>query len=317
MGRRSSLIILVNLLGLSLWAGPVPAQEKLKFASAAKGNPFYDLPAEAAAEKGFWKQHGLEVEYFPFRGGSDIHRAVVSGSIIMGAAGTAAIVQAASAGVPEVIVAELGYQDFFIFVRSGSTIKEPQDLKGTKIGVPGLGGLVHAYAQLVTRALGLEKEVKFIATGGRASQVAFLKTGRLDVILSSTSFVPLRLSGLVRQLLSVRDYLPKEWSSQAMFARRDLIETKPDRVKRAVKAVLESTNFILKNPSWAVDKLMSDQGVNQEAAREIYKLLEFSKDGAIEPKGIENVVAFLVEYGIIAKERRPSVESLYSSMFTP
>src|SRR3972149_6166678 len=212
MVKRTVIFTLVFFL-----AGAALAADKVRFAVHFKLNPHYVLPGLAALEKGYWKAQDLEVEYFPFDEGATMDRGVVAGNIDVGTQGLASIVVAASAGVPEVMVADPSIiTEFYFWVRSDSPLREPKDLKGAKIGVTRFGIASHNMARAVVKALGLdEKDVKFIATGGGAPHVAALKAGVIDIAtLSDFAFAPLKFKGEVRELIRMENYLPKGVSAQ-------------------------------------------------------------------------------------------------------
>lgn len=48
----------------------------------------------------------------------------------------------------------------------------------------------------------------------------------------------------------------------------------------------------------------------------VYDSYQFTRDGRISKKALENVWNFLVEYGVVKKERAPALEELHTSQFT-
>lgn len=292
------------------------AAEKIKIALAQKVSPHYSLPASAAEEKGFWKENGLEVELVPFDGGGPTYRALASGRIDMVLGSSSAFFQAVAGGVPVMIVSDLYWPgDFFIYVNEKSKIKESKDLKGAKIGVSVFGGVLHAYARVVVTKLGLEKDTKIVATGGSRQAVAALRTGAVDAIcLSIYQLINLKLQGEVRELVSLADYLPTEWSEHVVSAHKEFARRNPETLKRAVKVIIQSTDFIRNNPRWTMDQLKETQGYSEEAAKIIYEQYSrrsFTEDGKIRKKGLENVKNFLIEFGIIPKEKVPPASEMY------
>ena len=317
MARSLTSIFLVLAVALSLTAGHSLAADKLKFATAIKFNPFYWLITAAAEEKGFWKRNGLQAEVSSFRGGAAMHRGFAAGAVDMGLTGTAGVIRSASAGVPVLVVADLGRQDFYIWIRADSPIRKPEQLKGAKLGVNRFGGLSHTLGRVVAKSLGLEKDIKFIAGGSLREEQALVQAGKLDGVIAA--FAPkaaLKHRGVIRVVLSVRDYLPKEWSDQAVVARKDFVEKNPDLVKRGVKAVLESGRLISEDPDWAIRKLEKALKVPRTIAKEALAGGAYSKDGRISQKAMKNVLALLLEYGLVSKKKAPNVRTLYTTKFT-
>lgn len=315
MAGRALLFFLAVAVGLFGVAQAMGA-DRVKFSVAQRGNPFYDLLVMATEEKGYWKLNGLTPEIFIFRGGGAMYSALVAEALDMGLTGGTGVVHAASRGVPVVIVAEAGKQNFYIWVRTETAIKKPEDLKGAKIGINTLGGLVHTYGRVVARALHMEKDILFVAGGTTPAQHALLRAGKLDGLISSyTTLAGLKYLGLVREVVSIRDFLPKEWLDQAMVAHKNFVTQKADTAKKTVRAVIQAGRFLSDHPDWAVGKLKVALAVPDEAAREAYQEIKYSHDGKIDPKGVENILRLLQEYGLVPKDKAPSAEGLYALGF--
>ncbi len=318
--RKIFLTLLVGLLTLGWLAPSAFSAEKLQLGSSIKLYPAFYLPILAADEKGLFKKNGLEVEWVPFRGGAALIRAMAAGSINIALSTASTDIVAISRGVPILIVADLftGSKDWFVWVRSDSRLKKPQDLKGAKIGVTRMGGAAHAYARALARSLGLEGDIRVVATGGIREQVAALKGGAVDANLLSIYIMASRkLKGEVRELVPVADILPKEWADQEVIARKDFVKSNPDTVRKVVRSLLQGVDIIRKDRSWTVEKMKSMSRYPEEAARMVYQdylLRSFTVDGRVSRKGVENVKDFLLEYGIL-KGKAPAVDDIYTNKF--
>lgn len=130
--------VLAFLFSLAFWAlpsGPSSAQvvEKVKIGNVRE-DVLRALPILAAGDKGFWKGQGVEVEYVPFRGATEMHQAVAAMALDTGVAGAVSVMLVQARGVPEIIVADLqAPEDFFVWVRTDSRIRKVEDLKGARI----------------------------------------------------------------------------------------------------------------------------------------------------------------------------------------
>lgn len=309
----------VALLFLGLFPAKGQAVEKLKFATATKVVPRYYLPPLAAQEKGIWKKNGLEAEWVPFASAPPLYQAVAGGAVAIGLTMAVAQFQAVAAGVPVVIVSNLDSTDkFFVWVRPQSRSKEPRDLKGAKIGVARMGSVQHIYGRVVAKALGLEdREVGFVASGGIPESLAALRTGSIDgVILSIGPMADLKVKGEAREFIAVEDYLPKEWLAHVGFAHRAFVKNSPDIIRKVIRSVLEATEFIRNNPLWATEKIKLTSGYSSEAAGLAYQELAYSQDGKVDPRAVENMRNFTIEYGLVAKEKIPLTAELFTAEFT-
>lgn len=315
---KKMFVITVGLLVvflLFLWKGGA-ASQKLRFGTVVI-SPQYHLPFIAAQEKGLWKEQGLEVEWVSFRGGPLAYRGLAAEELDMVMGGTTGAVQSLIAGVPQTLVADVRTsQGFHFWVLVDSPVKEGKDLKGARIGVTGLGSLTHAYGRMVTRSLGLEKDVTFVAVGGVKEQAAALKARAIDaVVFDSISTAPLKVAGETRELLRLDDFFPKEWVEVSILARSKFAAANRELVVRAIKGFFRATDFIENNRSWALEKMKSSMGYTEKEAEVIYPLLKYGKHGKINIKGLQNQLNFLVQYGIVAKEKVPPLEKIYDKSF--
>lgn len=312
----TSLLLSITLQFVQPWLG---AAEKLKFATSVRAYSVFYLPALAAQEKGFWKENGLDTEWVPFSAGGAMVPAVAAGEINVALASVTLIAQAAARGIPVWAVSNLyPKEEFYVYVRADSRFKEPRDLKGAKMSVSRFGAIQHAYGRTVTRALGLEKDVRLVATGGIAETVAALRTGAIDaLVLTRDQMINFKIAGEVKELVTVSSYLPKDWVDMVMMARKDFSEKNPDMVKKMVKALLQSLDFIQKNPRWAIGTMKRESGFSEEAARTLYEGFRFTRDGKMEKSAVESVRNFLMEYGIVPKDKTPPATELYTERFLP
>ncbi|MEE8448643.1 MAG: ABC transporter substrate-binding protein [Thermodesulfobacteriota bacterium] len=107
-GNRLFLLVIL-VVSVLLFTGLTRARaaEKIKFGLPNKANPLYMLPNYAAEQQGIWKQHGLKVEFSPFKGGGAMARAIAAGGINVGIHSTISIVRGVSRGLPVVSLADL------------------------------------------------------------------------------------------------------------------------------------------------------------------------------------------------------------------
>lgn len=313
--------LLFTLSLASLFIGlvsPLFALEKVKLGSAVKIDRVYYLPNLVGEEKGFWKENGLEVEWVPFGGNTPLNHAVAAGAINMAMTASSGPPAAAERGLPIIMVAELSARPAFgIWVRAESPYREPRDLKGARIGVTGLGTPTYMFGRLIVAAHGIEKDVRFVGAGGPPQYIAALRTGGVEAVVSRVSTMAgLKVDGVVRELASSADYLPKPWFEDVVLARKDFARTKPDVVKKMLRAMLQSIDFIRKNPSWTVDKIKSFQGVSEEAAKVIYEEVRFTVTGKFDRKAVENMRKVFIEYGVLT-EKAPAVDDLFTNEYLP
>ena len=294
------------------------AADKVKIGTPVKGYAPFELVMWAAEEKGYWKENGVEAEWVPFRAAGDMQRAATAGAIDLGYDMAFASVFGIARGMPTIIVADIGVKDpFYVWVRPDNRIREPKDLKGARLGVLRFGGVAHAYGLVLAKALGIEKELKLVAGGGVPEEFAAIKAGALDGRIGAFfSGVILKFKGELRDVLKTSDYLPKEWVDNIIFSRKEAVEKRAEAVKKTVTAFFQATAFLTKNQPWAIDKMKANYGFSDEVARTIYEAAQYSRDGRLNRSALENVRNFLIEYGLVARDKTPPVDDLFTNKFT-
>lgn len=315
MKRRVLFLILVA--GVILSRPSLFAQYKVNFGSPVKALPNYDLPFLAAEDKGLWKQWGLDVNWVAFESAGPLVRAIISKDMDIGAVGTFGTIPAVIQGAPLVAVAHHGVEtDFRIWVRNDSRIRAPADLKGAKIAPVLLGGTTHRMGQVAARALGLEKDVKFVSIGGGPALVAGLRAGIVDAVITGFDrMAALLVAGVLRDVVRIREFLPSPWHENVLNIRRERLEVNPEPLRRATRAFLQAAAFVGENPAWAIAKLKATYDYSDQVAEMVYKVYRYDKVGRIDPVALENVIKFMKEYELIPREASVPIDKLYTNSF--
>lgn len=316
--NKKMVLFFLAIVGLVLGTFSAWAAEKIKYGTSIKLDPAFYLPPLAAEDKGFWKENGLDAEWVPFATATAFTHAVASGAINIGSGSSSIPLSAAERGVPVVIASAMSpMHPFVMWVRPDSPYQRVTDLKGRRIGVTALGAPTHVFARVITRAFGIEKDVRFVAAGGVPEMVAGVRVGAIDAMMHTLAGgVPIKLDGVLRELVSVVEYLPKPWLAITLMARKDFARSKPETVKRVIKAILQAADFMQKEPGWTIEKMKSFQGLREEAGKIVYNSIEYSPSGKIDRKAVENVRKFFIEYGVIT-EKTPPVDDLFTNEYIP
>lgn len=110
-----------------------------------------------------------------------------------------------------------------------------------------MGGLVHTYGRALSSALGIK--FNFVAAGGVPEDIAAIRAGGIDAILSSfLSMSRLIAAGELRSIVKVQDHLPKPWANLMFFARKDLVAKDPEGVKKLITAYFAGLRLRSKEP---------------------------------------------------------------------
>src|SRR5689334_2818540 len=130
----SSFVIIAIVASARLASG-----ERIRVASSSPSLTAR-LPHFVAHEEGFFNREGLQVESIVVRNDATILAALAAGEFDYVETGAPPAVAAISKGLPFMIIGGFRSRlDYVLIGRKG--LSSPKDLKGTKIGVTGPGGL--------------------------------------------------------------------------------------------------------------------------------------------------------------------------------
>ena len=133
---------------LALFAASAFAQTRI-ILGYTPANAF--MPAFVAKDKGFFAKRGLDVSLQTVPQGSTIAGAMAGGSVQAGTLTPPAFLLAVEGGIDAQIVSAATHQaksnpTIAMMAREGANIKSAADMKGKRIGVPGLNGGNHIVA---------------------------------------------------------------------------------------------------------------------------------------------------------------------------
>lgn len=227
-------------------------------------------PVFIAKEKGFFEEEGLNVDFVAtFNSGPDTVKAAGSNNIDAGHSAISGIINAVNSGVEVIGVADS--QSEFIdaplmqwFVLENSSIKEPKDLKGKKIGVNSLSGSFYYTCLEYLEQNGIEKEeVEFVLLPHKNQEQA-LRNNQIDVAGIIDPFsIAIQKNGGVRILFRAVDVLGEIQFSNIFFTKKFVMQN-PEAVKRFVNAYNKAIDFIQDNPTEAARIMAKELGLSED-----------------------------------------------------
>jgi NitT/TauT family transport system substrate-binding protein len=279
-------------------------------------------PLYVAIEKGYFREAGLEVEPdYKFEtdgvalvGAGDLPFAVVSGEQVL---------LARAQGLPVVYVAAW-YQQYPVSVvaRSELGVLIPQDLKGKRIGLPGLFGANYVGLRaLLSEAEMSESDVTLDSIG--FNQVELLAAGDQDVIVGYTANEPiqLRARGIPVTEIRVADYV--QLASNGILASETVIAEDPGLVRAFVSAFLRGLADAIADPEEAYELSAAhipnladlDKEVQMQVLETSIQQWRAERLGYSDPQAWENMQAVLLEAGLIADEL--DLSEAFTNEFVP
>lgn len=311
MFRKFALLILGPALALSACSTRLNESGELTKISLPMGYipNIQFAPLYVAIEKGYFREAGIDLELdYKFEtdgvalvGAGDLPFAVVSGEQVL---------LARAQGLPVTYVAAW-YQQYPVSIVSKSElgILIPQDLKGKKVGLPGLFGANYVGLRaLLFEAKMSESDVTLDSIG--FNQVELLATGQQDIIVGYTANEPiqLRARGIPVTEIRVADYV--QLASNGILASEKVIAEDPDLVRRFVGAFLKGLADTIADPEQAF-KLSEihipnfadlDADVQKQILKTSIEQWRAERLGYADPQAWANMQTILLDMGLITEE---------------
>lgn len=313
MFRKILLIMLGMAIALSACASPQSTNEagaltKIRLPMGYIPNIQY-APFYVAVEKGYFQEAGIELE-FDYKFETDGVALVGAGELPFAVVSGEQVLLARAKGLPVTYVAAW-YQQYPVSVvaKSEAEILVPQDLKGKKIGLPGLFGANYIGLRALLNAGDLtESDVTLDAIG--FNQVELVAAGQQDIIVGYAANEPiqLRAQGIAVTEVRVSDYA--QLAANGLLASEKVIAEDPDLVRAFVGAFLKGLQDTITNPDEAFQLSEShipnfaelDSLVQKQVLATSIEQWKTDQLGYSNPQAWENMQTVLLEMGLIPDE---------------
>ncbi len=279
-------------------------------------------PLYVAIDKGYFKEAGIEIEFdysletdaVSLVGANNLQFAVVSGEQVL---------LARAQGLPIVYVCAW-YQQYPVAVVSKveQGIRSAADLKGKKIGLPGLFGANYIGLDAILFSAGLtEKDVTLDSIG--FNQVASLAADKDQAVSVYTTNEPVQLAAQGYKLNEIRVADTLELASNGLITNEQTIASDPDLVRRMTSAFLKGLADTIANPDEAyrisekyVQNLSTqDQTTQKEILSRTIELWKTPHPGFSDPKAWQNMQETLLKMGLLKQPL--DVSKAFTNQFVP
>ena len=317
------LLVLVFISGCTPQAAPAAVGEIVKIRLPVGYIPNIQFaPLYVAMDKGYYREAGLDVTLdYSFE--TDGVALVGANNLQFSVASGEQVVLARAQALPVTYVL-CWYQQYPVGVVASTKegIKTPADLKGKKIGIPGLYGASYIGFQALLEAGGLkESDVTLDSIGFNQVEALMAGQEQAAVIYVTNEPVQLESNGFGVDVLRVADYL--QLVGNGLITNETTLKQNPDLVRRMTAATLKGMQAALDNPDEAYEiSKKYIEGLDQSDPVVQKKILALSMDlwkapqlGYSDEKAWNNMQQLLLKMGLI--QQTEDLSKVYSNEFLP
>jgi NitT/TauT family transport system substrate-binding protein len=211
------------------------------------------VPFYYGVQQGFYKDEGIDLTINEGRGSANTAQAVAAGSDTFGMADSSSVITLVSKGGEiKSIMTLLSSTGFAVVFLASSGIKSPKDLEGKTIAVSPGDPLRQLFGAIAAHNNVDMSKISFVQVDPAAKVVTVLEK-RADALLGGIDdqYFLIKYSGHEPAALRFADY-GANIVGMTIVTSNDTIKTKPDLIRRFVRASIRSWDEAKKNPDSAV-----------------------------------------------------------------
>ena len=294
MLRRS--LVIAGLASAAL-AGGVVAATAETITVTHWGGQFYGAPYAVAMEKGYFKQHGVDVTGFlTAPGGGTAVRNTLAGGIPFGEVSLAAAVQAINAG-EKIEIVSAGAQsvgDQMWVVKAGSPLTGIKDLAGKRVAFTAPNSVSNMIILMALKANGMTRDqVKLVPAGDLGANLSAVSSGAVDAGFSDTLIYSQR-KDLVQPIFYVKDVMSPQMMQTVCITTADYAKEHPEIIRGIIAARKQGLDYLVAHPDEAADILAKAYNNPDTAAFRAHMkdliALNYWSDGRLDYTAMDRMV---------------------------
>ncbi len=313
----------------SLWAQSRLEKTSVSVAVGGQGS-LYSLPLTIAAQLGYFKAEGLDVEINDFAGGSKALQAVVGGSADVCSGAFEHTISLQPKGqyfksfvlqgrAPQIVVA--------VSTHTMPNYKSIADLKGKKIGVSAPGSSTNMVFDLLLSRAGMQaSDVSFIGVGTGAGAVAALRSGQIDAMSNVDPIMTMleqkgdiRVIADTRTLKGAEEIFGGPMPAACLYASEKFVKEYPNTTQALTNAMVHGLKWLqTAGPSDIIKTvpesyLLGDRALYLSAFNKVREAI--SPDGLMPEGGPATSVRALSSFNPAVKTAKIDIARLYTNDF--
>ena len=320
-----AVALLASVAGSALAQGKEKVTLLLNWYVYSEHAPFF-----LGKERGYFDQEGLELDIQEGRGSGVTVQAVAAGTATFGYADVPTMMKAASKGAPVTAIGvALQTSPMSVMGFADKNIRKPEDIKGKTVAVTPGDSMSQIWPLFLRKTNLKEGDFKQVA-GDAQTKLNAVINNQADLLLGYVMDQAIKLQDAVHKpVYAIRfaDFGVNMVSS-GIIVQKAYLQSKPDVVRRFMRAATRSLEEAAKNPEAAVDAMLKanpKSGVKEtaligmkETAR-LYKGPDNPNDRPLRvgAKNMAETLALLVEYGGLDKASAGKAEDYYTNAYLP
>lgn len=248
------------------------------------------VPLYVAVDDGLFAKEGLTVELLPFRGGSDLIKAVVAGSADVGVVSLAEVASGISAGQPlKAFYGGFNVPAFDWY--AVPSIHSLADARGKRFGVTQYGSSTDFLTRYALASHGLDpaKDVQIVQGGDSPTRMAAMQAGQIDVNIFAAPDAFVAADRGFNRILRQKDLAP-DYPYHVFGAMDSFITGHPNTIKALLRGFVLGVREAKRNKPHAVDAIVKRIPMDPKYSGPTYDdLIEYIfEDGRLPTeKGLE------------------------------
>ena len=299
-------------------SNPALAADKIRVGKAVQVS-FPMSVMELGVDRGFFAKNDIDLEITSFTGDAKLQQAFAADSIDIGT-GSGPAMAFEIKGAPTIAIAAFAGPPGTICVATNvdSPIKTTHDLKGKTLAISTTGSLTEWLVKRLSAHEGWGPDgIQTIALGAGAAMNGALFTHQVDAMMTGTENAYLAADkGQVRVIAGAEEFVP-DFVTHVIFARKDLVASKPDAVERFLKGFFASVRYAKTHKAETAAFMAPLLNESPKVFGAIYDheasiLLD---DGHFDPKAIAILKDSFIDMGIL--DQKPADDQLFTTQFVP
>jgi len=323
---RHLVIILLILI-----AGCKSNNNNLKEIKVASGGHItHFLPFDLANSLGYFEEEGLKLDITYLKGGTATAQALLSGQVDFSTNSIDHAFKSAVKGKDNLRMVVLMNQTPGMVLLVDSKLKNRvtsiSDLKGMKLGVTSKGSATHMVLAYLLYKNGVSPDSVTIFKAGSSTFYAALINGEIDGGIALEPFASKMVEDgdafVLQNLLTMEEtkkVFGGPYNQAGIMTTEKYIEENKETVQGFVNAIVKSLQFIQEHSIQEIADLLPSEVVGTDKIQYLntIELLKdfYSRDGFIDPRGVENVLNSIISSGEIKSSTYFNSAVFYTNKF--